>query len=88
MLKLPKVLNCQAAAEMSCRRRDGSLSYYQRITLAIHLIICAGCRLMDKQFALLDMAAKKLGSKGFSGKSQQENALSLEAREKLKQLIR
>ncbi len=88
MLKLPKVLNCQAAAEMSCRRRDGSLSYYQRITLAIHLIICAGCRLMDKQFALLDMAAKKLGSKGFSGKSQQEKALSLEAREKLKQLIR
>ncbi len=88
MLKLPKVLNCQAAAEMSCRRRDGSLSYYQRITLAIHLIICAGCRLMDKQFYLLDMAAKKLGSKGFSGKSQQEKALSLEAREKLKQLIR
>ena len=73
---------------MSCRRRDGSLSYYQRVTLAIHLIICAGCRLMDKQFALLDMAAKKLGSKGFSGKSQQEKALSLEAREKLKQLIR
>ncbi len=88
MLKLPKVLNCQAAAEMSCRRRDGSLSYYQRVTLAIHLIICAGCRLMDKQFSLLDMAAKKLGSKGFSGKSQQEKALSLEAREKLKQLIR
>ena len=88
MLKLPKVLNCQAAAEMSCRRRDGSLSYYQRITLAIHLIICAGCRLMDKQFALLDMAAKKLGSKGFSGKSQQESTLSPEAREKLKQLIR
>jgi len=88
MLKLPKVLNCQAAAEMSCRRRDGSLSYYQRVTLAIHLIICAGCRFMDKQFALLDIAAKKLGSKGFSGTSQQENTLSPEAREKLKKIIK
>ena len=88
MLKLPKVLNCQAAAEMSCRRRDGSLSYYQRMTLAIHLIICSGCRFMDRQFALLDKAAKKLGSQGFLGKSQQESTLSPEAREKLKKIIK
>jgi hypothetical protein len=88
MLKLPKILNCQAAAEMSCRRRDGSLSHYERVTLAIHLIICAGCRFMDKQFILLDFAAKKLGSKGFSGKSQPEHTLSPEAREKLKKIIK
>ena len=88
MLKLPKVLNCQAAAEMSCRRRDGSLSYYERVTLAIHLLMCAGCRFMDRQFALLDKAAKKLGAKGFVGKSQRESALSSEAREKLKKIIK
>ena len=88
MLKLPKVLNCQAAAEMSCRRRDGSLSYYQRMTLAIHLIICAGCRIMDRQFDLLDKAAKIVGSQGFAGKSRQDNALSPEAREKLKKIIK
>lgn len=88
MLKLPKVLNCQAAAEMSCRRRDGSLSFYDRVMLAIHLLMCAGCRFMDRQFALLDKAAKKLGSQGFAGKSQRENALSPEAREKLKKIIK
>ena len=88
MLKLPKVLNCQAAAEMSCRRRDGSLSYYQRVTLAIHLIICAGCRLMDKQLAFLEAAAKRLGHRGFSSKIDGERNLSTEAREKLRNLIR
>ena len=88
MLKLPKILNCRAAAEMSCRRRDGQLSHWDRMTLAVHLIICAGCRSMDRQFALLDRAVKRLGYRGFSGKAPQESNLSPESREKLKKLIR
>ncbi|MGC8625753.1 MAG: hypothetical protein ACP5VQ_10895 [Phycisphaerae bacterium] len=88
MLKLPKVLNCQAAAEMSCRRRDGSLSYYQRVTLAIHLLMCAGCRYMDKQFALLDRGAKLLASRNPSSKLSDDDRLSPEAREQLHRLIR
>jgi hypothetical protein len=88
MFKLPKVLNCQASAEMSCRRRDGSLSYYQRLTLATHLIICAGCRHMDRQFALLDTAARRLGFPGASSGSATDNRLSPEARERLKKIVK
>jgi hypothetical protein len=88
MLKLPKVLNCQAASEMSCRRRDGHLTRYERATLALHLLMCAGCRFMDRQFAILDLAARKLGYKTSIGSDPNSHTLSPEAREKLKQLIR
>ncbi|MGC9259157.1 MAG: hypothetical protein ACP5I8_03625, partial [Phycisphaerae bacterium] len=73
---------------MSCRRRDGSLSYYERVTLAIHLLMCAGCRFMDKQFALLDTAAKSMASRSPSYKLSDDDRLSPEAREQLHRLIR
>lgn len=87
MLKLPKVLNCRAAAEMSCRRRDGQLSRYERFTLTLHLLMCAGCRFMDRQFALLDLAAQRLGCHGLSGNPPPESKLSPATREKLKKLM-
>ncbi len=88
MLKLPKILNCRAAAEMSCRRRDGQLSHWDRMTLAVHLIICAGCRLMDRQFALLDKAARQLAFRNAGTKTSENGALSPQSRERLKKLIR
>ncbi|NNM87640.1 MAG: hypothetical protein HKL95_03885 [Phycisphaerae bacterium] len=88
MFQLPKVLNCKAAAEMSCRRRDGTLTRGQRTTLAIHLLMCAGCRLMDRQFALLDRAAKQLRYRGLLSKAPVENTLSPEARKKIETLLR
>jgi hypothetical protein len=43
---------------------------------------------MEKQFALLDQAAKRLGQYGFSGKSTDEAKLSPEAREKIHKMLR
>ena len=88
MLKLLNVLNCQAAAEMSCCRRDGQLTRWERITLSLHLVMCAGCRLMEKQFAIIDNAAKRLGIERSVGhNARADDNLSPEIRAKLKKLI-
>ena len=72
---------------MSCRRRDGRLTRYERVVLAVHLVLCAGCRFMDRQFAILDLAARKLGYKTSFDSAPDNQRLSPEAREKLKKLI-
>ncbi len=88
MLKLPKVLNCQPAAEMSCRRRDGRLTRWEHITLSLHLVMCAGCRLMEKQLAFIDSAAKRLGIQRSVGHdARADDGLSPETRAKLEKLI-
>lgn len=73
---------------MSCRRRDGQLTRWERITLAVHLLICAGCRVMEKQFAIIDSAARHLGLRDAADRSDSTNdKLSVEASAKIKNMI-
>jgi len=77
--------------EMSSRRLSGDkLGWYDRLALAFHLLICGGCRFVDRQFALIDRMARRLGAPHVPRYpvSSSSEKLSEEAKDKLREVIR
>ncbi len=89
--RLPKVFNCHAASEMTSRQLSGGkLGVYDRFALAFHLLICSGCRFVERQFTLIDAASRHVGMVKPSDNSagRDNGKLSEETKEKLRKVIR
>ncbi len=54
------MLNCKQATELMSRGMDRSLSLSRRISLRIHLMMCSGCRNLNKQMQFLRQASRKI----------------------------
>ena len=52
--------SCRRASELMSLQMDQPLVWHQRVRLRAHLMICAGCRRAQQQFAFLRTAARQL----------------------------
>lgn len=89
--RLPKMFNCYAASEMTSRRQSsGKLNFYDRFMLAAHLLMCSGCRFVERQFALIDAVSRRAGAIMPSDTAAERDAdrLPEKAKDKLRKIIR
>lgn len=42
-------ISCRKAAELMCKKEEGSLTFWQRFQLSYHLLICGVCRRFQQQ---------------------------------------
>lgn len=50
------MLNCKEITELASRRFDSQISWYSKIELSVHFLICRNCRRYAKQLAFLQQA--------------------------------
>jgi hypothetical protein len=51
------MITCREASQMISEGMDRTLSFGQRVRLALHLMICTGCSRVKQQFAILRQMA-------------------------------
>ncbi len=89
--RFPKLFNCHVASEMTSRRLSGGkLGLYDRFALGFHLLICAGCRFVDQQLALIDAVARRAGAVPPTDHPTERDADGLpeDAKERIRKVIR
>ncbi len=47
------MLNCKEATVLMSMEMDRKLTWYQKLGLSIHLLICTGCQNFNRQMAFL-----------------------------------
>jgi hypothetical protein len=57
-----KLLTCKEATSLASQGLDRRLGVIERISLRLHLAVCAGCSRVAKQFAFMRRAVRQLGS--------------------------
>ncbi|MEO8304404.1 MAG: anti-sigma factor [Betaproteobacteria bacterium] len=58
---LGHVISCKDAARLVSHREDAALSFWQRLTLRLHLSVCAACTRFERQLRFLRTAMRKYG---------------------------
>ncbi|SEL03450.1 zf-HC2 domain-containing protein [Halomonas daqiaonensis] len=53
------MMMCKQATRLMSLKQDRPLSFQQRLSLRMHLLMCGACRECDKQFTLLHQAGKR-----------------------------
>jgi hypothetical protein len=56
---LGHIISCKDASRLVSRREDGRLSLWQRVTLRLHLSVCAACTRFERQIRFLRAAMRK-----------------------------
>ncbi len=56
------MLNCKNAAALMSQARDRELSPGEQLSLRLHLMLCAGCRRVDRQLDVLREACRRFSS--------------------------
>lgn len=51
------MISCKEASRLASQKLDRNLNFGERFQLRLHLMYCAGCRRMEKQFRFLRQAA-------------------------------
>jgi putative zinc finger protein len=57
-----KMLSCKEATRLASQGLDRELAFGERIALRVHLVICAGCRNVDRQLSFLRRAVGRLSA--------------------------
>lgn len=52
------MISCKQASRLSSEKLERSLTLKERFLLRWHMLYCAGCRRMEKQFAFLSDATQ------------------------------
>ena len=55
-----KMLSCKEATRLVSQGRDRELALGERIALRVHLAICVGCRIVNRQLSFLRRAVSRL----------------------------
>jgi predicted anti-sigma-YlaC factor YlaD len=63
MVRYEVKLTCRQAAELLSEGYDRRLSLPERLTLRIHLAVCAGCRNYHDQLAFIRRALRNFASR-------------------------
>lgn len=53
------MLNCKEASELASRAVDKELSFWENMSLAIHLLLCRSCKQFTQQLAFLSKASQQ-----------------------------
>ncbi len=57
------MLSCKQASLLMSQALDRRLSFGEKISLRLHLVICVGCRRFERQMAFLRSACRDLFEK-------------------------
>lgn len=52
------MINCKEYAHLSSRGMDKSLSFWERLSMRIHLLLCKPCNLLREQFKIMREACR------------------------------
>jgi len=58
---LGHIISCKDASRLVSRRQDADLSFWQRMTLQLHLSVCAACARFERQIRFLRTAMRRYG---------------------------
>ncbi len=72
-------MTCKEATYLHELKKEGKLTFSQRVGLWVHLLYCNLCRRFVKQAAILDTQAKQVGNS--------TGTLSADAKQKMQQAI-
>lgn len=74
------MLNCKQASQLASRAMDEELSFWKRITLNIHLILCRSCTNFTRQLQFLRRASRQ-------SRTNQGLRLTNEARQRIANML-
>ena len=58
---LGHIISCKDASRLVSRGQDARMSFWQRVTLRLHLSVCAACTRFERQILFLRAAMRKYG---------------------------
>ena len=50
------MISCKEASRLASQQLERQLTLWERVQFRLHLVICVGCRRMEKQFRFLRVA--------------------------------
>ena len=56
---LGHIIKCKDASRLVSQQQDAQLTYWQRLTLRLHLSVCAACSRFEQQIRFLRTAMRK-----------------------------
>jgi hypothetical protein len=56
---LGHIISCKDASRLVSRQQDAPLSFWQQVTLRLHLSVCAACTRFERQIRFLRTAMRK-----------------------------
>ncbi len=56
---LGHIIRCKDASRLVSQQQDGKLTPWQRLTLRLHLSVCAACARFERQISFLRTAMRK-----------------------------
>ena len=56
---LGHMISCKDASRLVSRQEDAPLMFWQRVTLRLHLSVCAACMRFERQIRFLRTAMRK-----------------------------
>jgi len=56
---LGHIIKCKDASRLVSQQQDDQLTYWQRLTLRLHLSVCAACARFEQQIRFLRSAMRK-----------------------------
>ncbi|HET7098406.1 MAG TPA: zf-HC2 domain-containing protein [Casimicrobiaceae bacterium] len=56
---LGHIIRCKDATRLVSRQQDAALSFWQLVTLRLHLSVCAACARFEQQIRFLRTAMRK-----------------------------
>jgi hypothetical protein len=56
---LGHIISCKDASRLVSRREDAPLGFWDRLTLRLHLAVCAACARFERQIRFLRAAMQK-----------------------------
>ena len=56
---LGHIIKCKDASRLVSQQQDAQLTYWQRLTLRLHLSVCAACTRFQQQIRFLRTAMRK-----------------------------
>ena len=56
---LGHLIRCKDASRLVSQQQDSALSFWQRVTLRLHLSVCAACARFEQQIRFLRTAMRK-----------------------------
>lgn len=75
-------MTCREATYLHEQKKEGKLTFGQRLSLGFHLLYCHLCRLFVKQAEQLEQQAKNL-----AGAQQINNPMDTSAKEKMREAL-
>jgi len=56
---LGHIISCKDASRLVSQEQDSRMSFWQRVTLRLHLSVCAACTRFEQQIRFLRAAMRK-----------------------------